>query len=282
MSTLTSQHEATSLSAYLRVLRRRKWIVIVCALLVPATAYVLSARQPAVYKASADVYLSSEDLAGALTGIPAAYVDEVRLADTQARLAQTPFVARKTIELSGVEGITPGALLGSVSVFPIAGTNILSFGVTDNDPTKAQQLATAYAKTFANYRGGLDSRAVRSARREIAVKLEQLEADGKARSELAASLRSKDEQLATLQALQTQRTYVIRTADGAAKIAPTPKRNALFGLMLGLVLGLGLAFLVEALDTRVRSATEVGERLGLALLARVPPPPSGSRRTTSS
>ena len=49
----------------------------------------------------------------------------------------------------------------------------------------------------------------------------------------------------------------------------------MFGLMLGLVLGLGLAFVVEALDTRVRSATEVGERLGMPQLARVPPPPKG-------
>ena len=41
------------------------------------------------------------------------------------------------------------------------------------------------------------------------------------------------------------------------------------------MLGVGLAFGIDALDTRVRSATEIGERLGLPLLARVPPPPKG-------
>jgi len=39
------------------------------------------------------------------------------------------------------------------------------------------------------------------------------------------------------------------------------------------VLGIGLAFLWEALDTRVRTAQEIGERLGgLPLLARIPTP----------
>ena len=38
------------------------------------------------------------------------------------------------------------------------------------------------------------------------------------------------------------------------------------------MLGLGLAFLFEALDTRIRSAAEVARRLGLPLLARIPAP----------
>ncbi len=43
--------------------------------------------------------------------------------------------------------------------------------------------------------------------------------------------------------------------------------------MLGIILGLGLAFLRETLDTRVRTAEEVSERLHLPLLARLPAPP---------
>ena len=102
MAEAASSHEATSLSAYLRVLRRRKWIIIACAIVVPVTAYVLSARQPAQYQASAQVYLSSEDLAGALTGISAQYVDPVQLANTQAALAQVPSRrAARSRKLSG-------------------------------------------------------------------------------------------------------------------------------------------------------------------------------------
>jgi capsular exopolysaccharide synthesis family protein len=45
------------------------------------------------------------------------------------------------------------------------------------------------------------------------------------------------------------------------------------GLVLGMLAGLGLAFLWEALDTRVRTAESVAEHLGLSLLARLPAPP---------
>lgn len=268
-----SSHEANSLSAYLRVVRRRKWIIIACVIVLPVTAYILSVRQPARYEASAQVYLSSEDLAGALTGISASYVDPVQLANTQAALAQVPTVARSAVALSGLKNISPGELLGSVGVSPQSDTSILTFTVTNGDPRVAAILATAYAKAFTRYRGQLDSDAVRRARAEIGRRLDQLTADGEDRTNLATSLRTKDQQLATLQALQTSRTYVIRTAEGAGQVAPTPKRNAALGLILGLVLGLGLAFLVDALDTRVRSANEVGHRLALPQLARIPPPP---------
>jgi Mrp family chromosome partitioning ATPase len=79
--------------------------------------------------------------------------------------------------------------------------------------------------------------------------------------------------LRTLEALQVGNTYVVRPAGEAAQVRPTPRRNGILGLALGLVLGIGLGFLREALDTRVHSAEEIAERLGLPLLARLPEPP---------
>jgi Mrp family chromosome partitioning ATPase len=85
-----------------------------------------------------------------------------------------------------------------------------------------------------------------------------------------------------MEALQTSNASVVKRADSVVQTQPKTVRNAVLGLALGIFLGLALAFLWEALDTRVRSAEEISELLGgLPLLARVPAPDKKLRSTDS-
>ena len=66
---------------------------------------------------------------------------------------------------------------------------------------------------------------------------------------------------------------VVREADLAEeKIAPRTVRNGAIAIVLGILLALGVAFLADALDTRVRSVDVVRDVLGIPLLGQLPPP----------
>jgi Mrp family chromosome partitioning ATPase/capsular polysaccharide biosynthesis protein len=267
--------DGSTLSSYLGILRRRKWIVILCTLLVPLIAFILSSRQEKLYESTAEVYVSRQNIASALTGIEDAtlIVDERRAADTQARLAETPAVAKATLAGLGITDMTADELLDELEVSPLGDTDILGISIVDPDPERARQLTDSVAGQFVAYRARLDTAALRKARQEARATLTALRAQDKEGSDLYRSLEQKEQELATLEALSTERVSVVRPAGEASQVAPQPVRNAALGLFLGLVLGAGLAFLVEALDTRVRSASEIGLRLGLPLLARIPAPP---------
>lgn len=66
----------------------------------------------------------------------------------------------------------------------------------------------------------------------------------------------------------------------ARPVRPDMRLNAALGLLAGLLLGLGLAFLVEQLDTSVKDREEVERRTGVPCLGLVPSIP-GPRRKRS-
>jgi succinoglycan biosynthesis transport protein ExoP len=276
---LDEMRHPSTLRDYLAVIRRRKWIILAAVILVPAVAVAYSSRQTELYQAEAQVLLSQVNLANSLTGTPesSVYQPVERVSQTQATVARVPEIAQRAVAQAGVYR-TGGQLLAASSVTPDLNANILYFTVTDRDPDVARRLATAYANEFTIYRRELDTASIRSAREDLEARMEAIRASGGSTSSLYATLADKYELLRTMEALQTSNSSVIQEANSAWQVGPKPMRNGILGLALGIVLGLGLAFLREALDTRVRSSDEIAEQLGLPLLARVPEPPRRLRR----
>lgn len=276
-----SVSDGKGLRDHIRVLAHRKWLLLVCVVLVPAAAVGFSLRQTPLYEASADVLLSNQNLGAALIGIqnPTPDYQPERTAQTQVDLARTPAVAALALEAAGQLGNSSETFLDMSSVVASGNSDILEFSVTDESPERAQELATAYATAYTRYRQDLDTAALVQAREEAEAQIAQLERQGDTGSALYAALVEKDQQLRTLEALQTSNASVVRTPTGTATVQPKTVRNGLLGLALGMVLGLTLVFLREALDTRIRSADDIAEPLGLPLLARLPRPPRKLRRS---
>jgi succinoglycan biosynthesis transport protein ExoP len=260
----------------LGIVRRRKWSILLMAALVAGTAVGLSMRQAPLYQASSQVLLKYQNLASGLTGIQdlsTVYQDPARIAETQTQIAMSPAVAQRVVRKARIRGLTPGLFQSISSVTAEPSSDILDFTVTHGDPEIAQRLASVHARQFILHRLQLDTASLVAARNELTGRIEELRASEFRDSPLVAKLVENEQQLRTMEALQTANASLLRAAEGAFQIQPNPTRNAFLGIVLGLMFGVGLAFLREALDTRVLAAGEVSNRLGLALLARIPVPP---------
>jgi polysaccharide biosynthesis transport protein len=265
---------------YLLVLKRRGLVVALAATVVTVTAVAVSLQREALYEASADVLIGRQNFALSLNGVedPTRGLHPERVAETHAHVARVPAIARRVLDSLGFDDRDVEAFLGHSRVAAKPNADVLVFFATYAQPKLAVKLATAYAREFTKYRQQLDTTALRRAREEVEARIDELRARGEGQGAFYAGLLTKAQQLKTMEALQTSNTSLVRPARDAEQIQPQPRRAALFGLGLGLILGLGIAFFAEALDLRARSVDEIEQRLGLPLLARVPDSPRRARR----
>jgi succinoglycan biosynthesis transport protein ExoP len=274
----------TTLADYLAIVRRRKWIILLPLLVAPAMAFILTSRQQPVYSASAEIYVKRADIAAAVAGVtdPTLQVDPVRFLNTQASVAGDPKLAQRVVAVAGVRGMSAGALLGSSNVTPNPDADLLNIAVTNGNPDAAVRLANAYASEFTKYRTELDTARINDALEGVKARIKSLRAHGVSIDSASyATLLDSQTRLETVGKLLADNTYILRPAEGAGKVSPRPKRNGIIGLILGGILGIGLAFAAEALDKRVRSEREIADTLRLPLLGRVPRPPRRLRKANS-
>ena len=264
-----------TLADYLMILRRRKWIILIPLVVAPVLAVLVSSRQQPLYQASAEIYVRRADIAAAASGVtdPTLQVDPIRFLKTQADVARDPALAQRVVRRAHVAGITPHMLLEKLDVVPRPDADLLDLSVVATSDQAAVLLTNAYAREFANYRTERDTARVNAALENVRTKIQSLRRQGISLDSPAyITLLQNQTQLETFGKLLANNTQVLSAAEGAAKIRPRPRRNGFIGILFGAVLGLGLAFVAEALERRVRSEEELDQALALPLLGRIPKP----------
>jgi succinoglycan biosynthesis transport protein ExoP len=275
--TETVGHEARSLGDYMRVVRRRKWLILTIGAIFLVAAVVRSAQQDPLYSASSEVLLSrAPEVADITGGTDQTFSQQPdRVAKTEAAVAAVPAVAQRVLQAADISDMTVEEFLARSSATAKTDADLLVLTVKAGDAERAALLASEYAKQFSEYRKEIDTSALRQARDGLEARIAELRKSPKPDRTLLSDLQSKAQQLGTAEALATGNTSVIRTpteAD-ATKIRPRPLRDIVLASAIGLLFGIVIAFVRDALDTRIRSVDEIADRLGVPLLARIPEPP---------
>jgi Mrp family chromosome partitioning ATPase/capsular polysaccharide biosynthesis protein len=263
------------LREYGRVARRLRAPIALLLLLVPLSALAFSLSQQSLYRASAEVLLSYENLATSLSGSSDSSVTQEpkRIAATQARIARAPVVVSRTLAAVGVRGGSAEEFLKVSDVRADPNADVLEFSVEDRHRRAAERLATAYAREYTKFANGLDTAAIKRARQGVARRVRQLEGRRQRRSALYRRLVSDEQQLRAMEALRTANALVVRPAGHAERIQPQPLRNVVVALVVALMLATGVVVVTGGLDTRVRTAEKAADVLGVQLLSRLPEPP---------
>ncbi len=253
-----------------RGLRRRLWILLLCVLVVPAAAFAWSSTRPKEYTATANLLLRDLDLAQKLFGSSsfAPTNDPQTVRNTNLRLVTLEAVAARAARK--LRPLTTAEIQGMISVAPDGQSDLIGVSATGPDAKQSARVANTFAGEYITFRRSADRGQVESAIvlvRQNLARLTPEERTGPAGQQLVKQI----QQLNVLAALQTGNAELVQLA-GAPTVpsAPTPKRDAIVGLMAGLLLGMALAFLLERLDQRLKEAEDVEEAFGLPILTELP------------
>ena len=289
MSAEPAPSGSVELRDYLRVFRRQLALIVAITLLGAAAAAAYTFRRTPVYESSASV------LVRAITTNafdPGSRVDQQLNMFNQRQLAQSEPVAAlaaKTLQTTA----TPAQLLEHVKVDVPANSQILRVRYQDTVPLTAQRGADAFAKAYLASREA-DARAQattsqKSLQKDIARFQKQASAAEKqiadpdadsatrqaAQAKLAAANNRLDQLLSQLSGFQsldfTPGTVIAAAGLPATPASPNNRLDVGIGLLVGLFLGVVLAFVRDRTDDRLRGREDLAERLDRPVLATIPP-----------
>ncbi len=288
---LSAMNETTEPTAIFAPIWRRKWLILLVGILVAAATYLYYRHQPTVYTASTQIYLGGgSEEQGLLNTTQSKVTLNDRDVTDQATLINSSSLGepvhqrlRAEHHLSAARGKAHASAAGS--------SDFITITTEAHSSKGAEQLADAYAAAYvkrqhSHYRHEVIA-AIAATRRQLGrIEAGQAAAarakakGGKGTSAVAgavsgaatvqaANLASKINQLEG----DLEVTGVQEISSGKTKatlVSPTPKRNAIFGFVLGLLLAAAAAALLSRFDRRLRSLAGIEAAFGTPVLSALP------------
>jgi Mrp family chromosome partitioning ATPase len=263
--------ERSGFKRYYETLRERVWVIVACTVVTIAAAAIYVSVAPRTYTAQAELLVnpaaSSDTI---LFNLPVLHTsgDPTRDVLTAASLVTTPQVADAAIKALNLH-TTPSALLAKIQATPVGQSNIVAVQAVASSPQQAQQLANAFTTQTIAVRTDTLHNALNQLIPPLKAQVAALPVNQRNGSG------SLGDQLTQLEQLQSGSDPTLGIAAPAqlpsGPTSPRTKLSLAAGLFGGLLIGVGAAFALSALDPRIRREEQLRELfVGVPVLARIP------------
>ncbi len=281
---LQSMNETPDAAAIFAPLWKRKWLILIVGIVVAVATYAYYKHQPAVYSASTQLYLGSgSEEQGLLNSTQGKVALNDRAVADQATLINSSAVG-EAVHRRLREAHDLAAARGKAHANAATGSDFITIAAEAHTAKGAAELANAYAQAYVKRQHANDQREVRAAIVDTRRQLHRIEAGQAASAKAkkggtgavssvatiqAANLASKINQLeADLAVAGVQEISSGKTK--ATLLSPAPKKNAIFGFVLGILLAAAAAYAASRFDRRLRSLANIEAAFHTQVLAALP------------
>ena len=283
------------LRQYWDLLRKWLWLIALTTIVAAASAYLFSIQQTPVYQASTRLRV----IQGSSNNTTLTYSDVLlseKISRTYAQLLTARPVLQATLDKLGIKNMTPTDLAKEIKVNPVRDTQLIDLKVENAIPIVAAQIANTLPQVFIDYNKKQQAARFSSSKQTLEKQLSELSQqvqstevalkalDGATDTATLSRQALLENQLAqyrssygnVLSQLEGIRLAEANSQDTLAMVEPaipptTPIRprtrmNTLLAAIVGAMIGLGAAFLIEYLDDTVKTPDDIARLTGLTTL----------------
>ena len=283
------------LRQYVQLARKWLWLVILCAVVAGGVAYIVSKKSTPIYLASTKLLINQAASASQLSPGYTDILTSQQLARTYANLLADGPVVEGMAQRLGLptDQRSIARLQGDITVTPIRDTQLLEVKVEGADPTLIARIANTLPEVFIDRNQQLQMGRVGGLKTSLEKEIASVQDDiARAQSGLAgnpddaqrqrletslaqyrttlSSLANNYNQIRIAEAQATNNVVIAKPAVvPLSPIRPRTMTNVLLALIVGGMLAVGAAFLVEYLDDTVKSPDDVTRVTGLSTLGAI-------------
>ena len=215
---------------YLKVVRRRWRVIVASLIVVVAIASLVTLKTTPQYESRSRIFVSTTDQTASEAFQGGNFA--IQRVSSYADLTKGQELSSRVIHDLHLK-IAPAELAGKIQTTVVPDTVILEIAVTDPDPAQAQRISQAVAIELRDFVSELET------------------PPGKSNAPIKA-------------------TIVDSANLPTSPVSPKPVRNLGLALVLGLLLGIGLAVVRELLDTSVKGNDDIGQVTDAPVLGGIP------------